>query len=203
MKKIFILYCIISCMAIQASAKIYTITATGHSFTPSSFIAHAGDTIVWKWMDGAHTTTSTSIPPGAASWNSKITSAHPSFTYIPTIAGTYNYQCAFDSAAGMTARFMVTNASRKNSANKMSIITVYPNPATEYLHIKFNHKGLKNGSLPVSLVMVDNNSKMWINKIFKDLADTDLDLQNIPNGTYYLQAQQGDKVYNQQITISH
>jgi plastocyanin len=52
-----------------------------------------GDTIRWEWVNGFHTTTSSSIPEGAVSWDSFISSSVTSFEYVVAIPGTYNYVC--------------------------------------------------------------------------------------------------------------
>lgn len=65
------------------------------SFAPSSFTINLGDTVKWVWISGVHTTTSTTIPSGAANWNHDInpSPANNSFIYVPSVAGTYNYLC--------------------------------------------------------------------------------------------------------------
>jgi len=80
---------------LPASAAILTITVGGASntFSPSSATIFLGDTVRWQWAGGFHTSTSTSVPGGAATWNQSMTSAAGNFDYIPSVTGTYNYQC--------------------------------------------------------------------------------------------------------------
>ena len=78
------------------------ITVSGTSFSPNSLNVHVGDTITFKWNSGSHTTTSTSVPTGAASWNTPLNSSSTSFQYIITKTGTYNFQCNFHYTMGMT-----------------------------------------------------------------------------------------------------
>lgn len=67
---------------------------SGFTFSPSTFTMNLGDTVLWIWSSGNHTTTSTSnIPAGATSWNSPMTSTSTSFMYVPAVVGTYNYLC--------------------------------------------------------------------------------------------------------------
>lgn len=95
-----------------AFATIHTIqvgTGSGFSFSPSSGLSvQAGDTVEWVWASGTHTTTSGTIPSGAASWNANITSSATTFSYVPTVAGTYNYYCVYHQSMGMTGSFTVT-----------------------------------------------------------------------------------------------
>ncbi|MBE0662045.1 MAG: T9SS type A sorting domain-containing protein [Bacteroidales bacterium] len=68
-----------------------------------------GDTIRWEWVNGFHTTTSGSIPEGAVSWDSNITSSVTSFEYVVAVPGTYNYVCT-PHVPGMVASFTVLPA---------------------------------------------------------------------------------------------
>ena len=79
----------------MTSATTQTVTVQNFSFTPSSFSINLGDTIKWVWMDGVHTTSSTTIPAGAAAWSHDLNSqdGNGEFTYVPSVAGTYNFQC--------------------------------------------------------------------------------------------------------------
>jgi plastocyanin len=70
-----------------------------NSFSPSNFTMNLGDTVLWIWSSGSHTTTSTSnIPAGATSWDSPMTFNSTSFMYVPAVVGTYNYLCTPHSA---------------------------------------------------------------------------------------------------------
>src|SRR5436190_9932486 len=87
---IFFLVCIFN-----ASANRIQVDVLNVSFSPKNFTANIGDTIHFVWISGTHTTTSTSVPAGAASWDQPSDNAHTSFLYPVTTAGTYNFQCTF------------------------------------------------------------------------------------------------------------
>ncbi len=80
----------------KAFAAIQVVNVANFSFTPSSFSINAGDTVMWVWVSGSHTTTSQGIPAGATTWNQNINSSagNTSFIYVPGISGTYNYHCS-------------------------------------------------------------------------------------------------------------
>lgn len=203
MKNIFALFLVMFCMSVHSIAKVFTINVADNSLTPASFTAHTGDTIRWLCLKGVHATISKTIPQGATSWNNNISSGNTSFTYVPNITGTYNYECTFKSYTHLPGRFTVVNRSGINQANKKSIISVYPNPASSTLHVQFHLRHMNSTGIPVSLTMIDKDGKTWIMRKFDVFKNTDLDLQDIPDGTYYLHAEQGNNVYNQQIIISH
>jgi hypothetical protein len=88
-------------------------------------------------MDGFHTTTSTSVPVGAATWDQALNSSTPTYTYVPTVAGTYSYKCIPHESMGMTGTFTVTNPTGIEEATSQDAVALYPNPASTQLNIKF------------------------------------------------------------------
>mgnify|MGYP001190437485 FL=1 len=91
--------------------------ATKHIVNTQNFIFNpvnltgvfVGDTIRWVWINGVHTTTSTTIPLTAAPWNSPISSSVTFFEYRVTISGTYNYRCTPHVGIGMIGSFTAAN----------------------------------------------------------------------------------------------
>ncbi|MBK8982359.1 MAG: T9SS type A sorting domain-containing protein [Ignavibacteria bacterium] len=77
----------------------HTVLVQDFSFTPANINVSVGDTVRWQWVNGIHTTTcngtfpGTSLPNGAAPWDSEISSSTPVFSYVVTVAGSYNYVC--------------------------------------------------------------------------------------------------------------
>lgn len=94
----------------NVSAKQIQVNVLNFSFSPKNFTATVGDTIHFVWVGGFHTTTSTKIPTGAASWDEPITSSNPSFLYPVKIAGDYAFQCSFHFSMGMVGSFSVQGA---------------------------------------------------------------------------------------------
>jgi plastocyanin len=95
----------------------HIVSVANFSFTPSSFNAVVGDTVEWDWSNGSHTTTSTTIPGGAASWDNPINSSSTSFQYVITVAGTYSYQCTPHQPMGMVASFTASAPTQTYSWN--------------------------------------------------------------------------------------
>jgi plastocyanin len=102
--KLLALYLILAC---NANATVHMVNVADFSFSPSSMNVVVGDTVMWMWVSGTHTTTSTSVPTGAATWNANINSANSFFNYKVTVAGTYNYFCAVHPTL-MTGSFTAT-----------------------------------------------------------------------------------------------
>jgi plastocyanin len=159
----------------------YSIDVRNFEFSPSNLLSvKIGDTIHWEWKDGSHTTTSTTIPSGAATWDSPIDASHLTFNYIPTTAGVYHYKCTPHESSGMVAQFTVLNESGV-SENLIPKITIYPNPFSD--RIFFNSNSLE-GVFIQHLAIYDIDGKVLRETSFKDqsMFPEYLDLSDIPQG---------------------
>lgn len=92
--KYFFLMLVMVTLSVVAKANTWVIQVANFQFSPANVNVIVGDTIKWVWVDGTHTTTSTSLPGGAAAWDSPINTTTTSFSYKVTVAGTYNYWCS-------------------------------------------------------------------------------------------------------------
>ena len=111
MKKILLLAVALAvCSASAASAAQIRVRVSNFTFQPATINAHVGDVIIWRFVNGMHTTTSTSVPAGAQTWNASIDSTHTQFRYHIQVAGTYQYQCNFHFAQGMVGTIVVSAA---------------------------------------------------------------------------------------------
>lgn len=106
MKKLFLLAFSLQA-AITASAAEFTIEVSNFQFTPSSLTVTLGDVVRFVWINGNHTTTSSTIPVGAAAWNDPMNSGNTLFEYTPAVTGVYNYICIPHEAFGMIGAFTV------------------------------------------------------------------------------------------------
>jgi plastocyanin len=107
LKIVLALFLFVSLFApVNAFATKHIITVQNYVFNPDNITnVVVGDTMRWVWVNGTHTTTSTVIPLGAATWNSSITSSATSFEYKVTVAGVYNYKCSIHVSMNMVGTF--------------------------------------------------------------------------------------------------
>ena len=119
--------------------------------------------------------------------------------YIPTVIGTYNYQCNFHVSMGMIGTFVVsTTAGVAEMPKTQGALTIFPNPASGNLHIQYNSK-----DLPVYLMITDMDGREMLKKKYNVFSDADIDVKDIPNGDYILSVRQLHKVHSQRLTIVH
>ncbi len=76
-------------------ATVHTVNVSNFAFSPSNLTVDVGDTIMWVWVSGNHTTTSLSVPSGALAWDEVMDSGNQIYMYEVTVEGTYNYDCTF------------------------------------------------------------------------------------------------------------
>lgn len=91
-------------------AVTHTVMVGNYYFNPSSLNVEVGDIVKWEWVEGSHTTTSTSVPAGAASWDSPLNSGNQTYSYTVTSAGNYDYHCTPHAGMGMVGSFVATAA---------------------------------------------------------------------------------------------
>ena len=142
MKKIIMLLLLILAINTFSSATVRTVTVANYSFTPSVVNAVVGDTILWTWSIGTHTTTSVSVPLGAASWDAPMTSLNTTFSYKITTPGTYSYDCTFHGVLfNMIGTINASSASVTQigtAVNSFELKQNYPNPFNPATTINFN-----------------------------------------------------------------
>ena len=111
MKKILLLTAALAICSVSAvSAATIQVRVMDFRFQRATINARVGDVVVWRWVNGMHTTTSTNIPAGARTWNRPIDVGNQQFRYRLQVPGTYQYQCNFHVAQGMLGTINVTGA---------------------------------------------------------------------------------------------
>src|SRR4051812_21943384 len=109
MKKVVLLILLTGSFT-AAFADIHRIRVSNYQFSPKRINVVVGDVIRWIWVNGSHTTTSTSVPDGANSWSRSINRNNQRFSYTIRRAGTYRYHCIPHAALGMTGVIVASRA---------------------------------------------------------------------------------------------
>lgn len=181
-----------------AGATIVIIEAIGTNtaterFSPLVALANCGDTIKWVKVSGTHTTASTTIPPGAASWSSP-TLTTSGYTYVATVPGTYNYTCHPNSGGHMDASFEVTCGTGIPKPTALSLSSVYPNPSTGKVAIDIGHAS--NGIFVLYNMIGEKISE---SNVVAERSSIDL---NVPEGIYFYKLIiDGEVVENERLII--
>ena len=176
---------------LSSAQTVHQIQVANYQFTPNSITGvKIGDTIEWVWVSGVHTASSVSVPNGAASFDFSVSSGN--VKYIVKVAGTYNYQCNFHGASGMTGSFVVDAATSVSSINLNELI-LEPNPAHDFVNIKM----ASNINTHVKINVFDLIGRSVLsNEIELNGSDRiyTLDISNIKNGMYLVYISSGASI---------
>lgn len=204
MKKTFTLFLTAIFMAgfLTSKAGMFHIMVGNLQFNPNNITVNTGDTIMWIWFEGSHTTTSTQIPIGATAWNELINFNDTNYMYLPVIAGTYNYVCSPHQSMGMTGQFTVVNTSSL-SENVIEGATLNGSMiGSDQLMVRFN--------LPVQSVVTVRMYDLIGNVVGTFLSDVRQHagsyeerflLPSLRSGIYMLQLQTAEGVLTKRVLI--
>jgi len=120
-----------------SSANMVMIAAENFVFNPANVQVNVGDTIMWMWSAGFHTTTSTNIPVGATAWDAPLDQSNQMFIYQVTVEGEYEYKCTFHESMGMIGRITVLGTSGITPATQLQAKILY-NLVQRDLEVKFD-----------------------------------------------------------------
>lgn len=178
--------------AVNLHATTFTVSVQNFSFTPSNVNCNVGDTIKWVWVNGTHTTTSTSVPGGAATWGHNIDTSNTSFIYVVTKPGTYNYQCNFHAGMGMIATLNAQPAGI-STVNKPALLSYFPNPVHTQLTINLN-TSLYAGTMNVIITNIEGQEICRKQlQLAKGNNTYSLDLSSLANGAYVINLSRQDE----------
>ncbi|MCD6010635.1 MAG: hypothetical protein K0Q79_497 [Flavipsychrobacter sp.] len=199
MRKTLLLIAAIFCATTNTFATIHTVNVAIGAFTPANFAANVGDTVRWVWVSGDHTTTSSVIPGGAASWDRIMNAANTTYMYKITVPGTYGYVCTPHASMGMVASFTATNPANIPPVNTNGqAITILPNPVSGSLRVY-----VSDPSMPVSVILTDLNGREVLRKGYIGQKELSIDISSIPDALYVMHAIQNNTVITEKLIINH
>ncbi len=202
MKKKLLLFAGLFSIAMHSFATVHVIqtgTGAGTSFSPASITnVHPGDTVMWKWTSGTHTTTSKpgGIPGTALAWNHTIASANDSFMYVPTVTGPYNYKCTPHEGMGMVGSFNVVPATSVASVAAPAF-SIYPNPASNRVQLVFG------SNAAASVTLTDITGRVIKTAEYSNIKEASFGLDGVANGIYFIRTKQGNELHTQQLVVAH
>ncbi len=181
--------------SLQSIAAVHTITVSNFQFSPGSLNVMVGDTIIWQWQSGSHTTTSTSIPSGAQAWNTPLTSANTIFPYVVTMAGDYDYVCQ-PHAAIMIGSFTASTPvgiTPKPGSKEMGV-SIYPNPVERYVTIDLKNIPASSRSIKIEVFdIIGNQYHSSEYKVTKGEIKVVVDLDKLSSGFGFINITSNDK----------
>lgn len=195
MKKItYALFIMLISLSKMSSASMVIISADNFVFNPANVTVNVGDTVMWIWGVGTHTTTSTIIPVGANQWDAPLTQSSQMFLYQVTVEGEYEYKCTFHESMGMIGHISVLGTSGINSVAE-SQAKILNNLVQNDLEMKFN--STKNWQIEL-LSLTGATVKQF--SVVTDANRTEsFSVADLPNGIYIVRFSDGQASRSQRI----
>lgn len=175
-------------VSLSSFATRFSVDVRNYEFSPSNILnVRIGDTIHWEWKDGSHTTTSTSVPSGALTWDTPINSSNMTFDYIPTVPGTYAYKCTPHQSMGMVGSFTVTGPAGIQESSSPFSVSLYPNPFTE--RITFRVESRDNSRIDQVRVLDVTGKVLWENSFTdgESILVKELSFVGVPAGLLFFE----------------
>lgn len=194
MKKIYkSIYALLvfSLMANFSFATTHTIIVANFTFSPANLSVSVGDTMIWIWANGNHTTTSDNIPATAQDWDAPIESSSTSFEYVVGVEGVYNYHCTFHQSSGMVGSFTASSTTGiKNVGNTSFSFTVCQNTSDKSIMVKLDTQL----SEAADITMMDISGQIVYSSsdfFFVKGELKRLDVISLPTGIYLVELRSG------------
>jgi plastocyanin len=163
----------------------HVIETSSNVFTPNAVAAvKIGDTIQWSWISGIHTTTSTTIPSGASTWDAPVSNSDQVFKYVVHVAGVYNYKCTPHEGMGMIGSFTVDAATGIDESHLRTVFAG-PNPVHDILNISFSNNSGGKGKLSVLDIMGKSVISRDIEMNGND-PDIQVNVGDLKEGIYFI-----------------
>lgn len=203
MKRITLLLILLSA-GISASAKKWTITNVGFTFSPTPITIEAGDTVVFS-IASIHEVVEVSEATWNANGNDPLEggfSTNPGGgTVLPSFlqAGTHFYVCVPHASSGMKGKIIVQGSTATEDIHFPAEVSVYPNPSDgRFQVIMDNIKSSKKYDLDIyntegKRVYLKSRSEIELVNI--------VDLSGAEKGIYILNLSDGRKTYSKKIII--
>jgi plastocyanin len=182
----------------------WTVQATNFSFIPNTLNVSVGDSVKWVWVTGDHTTTSISVPGGAATWDALLTSAQQTYIYVVTVPGTYQYKCT-PHFPSMVGSFNASPIGIKPISNKIpssyNLYQNFPNPFNPVTKVKFDIAVSGNVKLTVYNIIGQETSSLVNEHLNAGTYEIDWNAGNIPSGIYYYTLRAGSYVETKKMIL--
>lgn len=170
-------------------------------FSPMNVNISVGDTVVWKWAAGVHTTTSDSTT-GHNKWNANINSTSQTFRFVITSPGVHHYYCVFHQSFGMVGTITATVPTGVNEENNLPaafrLEQNYPNPFNPSTIISYtlNTPGFVSLKVynaigaEVATLISENQTTGAHSVVFN--ADRSGNVGSLPSGVYFYRLKTGN-----------
>jgi plastocyanin len=204
MRKLYILFSFTAALiSTTASAEVVHIMQSGFTFSPNAVEVNVGDIIHFMYGNGTHTTTSLSVPAGAASWDAPLDAGNTSFEYEVVVAGNYGYHCAFhpNMVGGFTATAPNTIEPILTSG-EAATFSAGVDFNTHSLHIALNNFNPSNAVLKMIDITGKEVAVLLNTQLSMGEQAYHFDMNGQIAGIYFLRLEQSGKIVTRKILLN-
>ncbi len=186
MKKIYLFILIVTCaLSFNANAKVWNVTNSGFTFSPSTVTITLGDTVIFN-LASIHN----AIEVSQATWNANGSTSNGGFSVgfgggmvVPTMVKTYYYVCQPHASSGMKGQIIVNPSTGIPSAPTVDgILKFEPNPASYNTKV---HTGLPAGVSGKLTVYDITGKSVFVRE--RLINDQWIDVSSLNKGIYIVQ----------------
>lgn len=187
-------------IGVAANATTHVITQESFTFNPNALSVEVGDIVQFVWTSGSHTTTSVTVPAGAASWDAPLTSANQLVEYTVTTAGTYAYVCTPHAGLGMVGGFVAVLPNRVANLTSNADMNVSVQDGGQ-LRVKLTGASCGFASIGLLDIMGRNVAMIHQGGISSDDFVVRYDVSSLQRGIYFVRFQEGAFVTTRKVLI--
>lgn len=185
-----------SATTVQATTHVVQFGGSfGITYSPNSLSVSVGDTLKWEGDFGVHPLSSTSVPAGALNF---LQSSGSVFSYVVTVAGTYQYQCDVHFSLGMVGSFTASPATGIENGrisfrpDAFSLKQNYPNPLNPSTVISYQIATTSYVTLKVYNVLGEEVAALVDETEEPGEYSVRFDGSKLPSGVYFYRMNAGN-----------
>jgi plastocyanin len=171
-------------ISMQVNAAKHVIMTEDFFFSPGNLSVLVGDTIEWVWGSGTHTTTSTTVPPGAVTWDQQINSASVTFDYVVLVPGNYEYQCNFHASMGMVGGFTASNPTGIPGQVFLPYLNIDHNLSSNEIKLNYNFEEAQTLTLNIFDIVGKEVESIYLGTVLPGENQKTISLGGISKGVY-------------------
>ena len=164
-------------------------------FVPETLNISVGDTVVWQWIEGTHTTTSDSTT-GQNVWNEPIDAGHQVFRFVITAPGTHGYYCIPHQGLGMVGTIVASPVNgvddEVNQPEKFQLSQNYPNPFNPTTSIQYAISSRQFITLKVYNLLGKEIATLVNEEKSAGEYKVEFNGNNLPSGIYFYELKAGN-----------
>jgi plastocyanin len=203
MKKLLLSIVLISAGVAGFGATV-TIVNSGFTFSPNAVTINLGDDVTFT-LPSFHNAQEVSLE----TWTANGTTALPGGFSVPfgggnvpaseLTEGIHYYVCMAHAASGMKGKITVVNTTGIAANPQENEISVYPNPSNGNFQLKMSNRVAgKEYELALYNIL---GTKVYSKTNVQSQNPNNIDLADLPKGTYFLRIFNGRDSYNRKIIV--